>query len=279
MKRSFTININGELMILDSPKIMEILNITPDSFYSGSRVSSASEVLYRAEKMLLNGADFLDIGGYSSKPGAEDVSVDEEINRVIPAISAVKKAFPEAVISIDTFRSSVAMAAINAGASLINDISGGDGDPEMFQTVKKLKVPYIIMHMQGTPKTMQKNPSYRNVVQDVYRALSLKLNELRLLGVTDVIVDVGFGFGKTMEHNYELLANLDYFHSLECPVIVGISRKSMVYKALDITPEESLNGTVVLNTIATQKGVQILRVHDVKEAKEMIRLYSLTNLS
>ena len=279
MKRSFTININGELMILDSPKIMGILNITPDSFYSGSRVSSASEVLYRAEKMLLNGADFLDIGGYSSKPGAEDVSVDEEINRVIPAISAVKKAFPEAVISIDTFRSSVAMAAINAGASLINDISGGDGDPEMFQTVKKLKVPYIIMHMQGTPKTMQKNPSYRNVVQDVYRALSLKLNELRLLGVTDVIVDVGFGFGKTMEHNYELLANLDYFHSLECPVIVGISRKSMVYKALDITPEESLNGTVVLNTIATQKGVQILRVHDVKEAKEMLRLYSLTNLS
>ena len=266
-------------MILDSPKIMGILNITPDSFYSGSRVSSASEVLYRAEKMLLNGADFLDIGGYSSKPGAEDVSVDEEINRVIPAISAVKKAFPEAVISIDTFRSSVAMAAINAGASLINDISGGDGDPEMFQTVKKLKVPYIIMHMQGTPKTMQKNPSYRNVVQDVYRALSLKLNELRLLGVTDVIVDVGFGFGKTMEHNYELLANLDYFHSLECPVIVGISRKSMVYKALDITPEESLNGTVVLNTIATQKGVQILRVHDVKEAKEMLRLYSLTNLS
>jgi dihydropteroate synthase len=267
MKRSFTININGELMILDSPKIMGILNITPDSFYSGSRVSSASEVLSRAEKMLLNGADFLDIGGYSSKPGAEDVSVDEEINRVIP------------VISIDTFRSSVAMAAINAGASLINDISGGDGDPEMFQTVKKLKVPYIIMHMQGTPKTMQKSPSYRNVVQDVYRALSLKLNELRLLGVTDVIVDVGFGFGKTMEHNYELLANLDYFHSLECPVIVGISRKSMVYKALDITPEESLNGTVVLNTIATQKGVQILRVHDVKEAKEMLRLYSLTNLS
>ena len=279
MKRSFTININGELMILDSPKIMGILNITPDSFYSGSRVSSASEVLSRAEKMLLNGANFLDIGGYSSKPGAEDVSVDEEINRVIPAISAVKKAFPEAVISIDTFRSSVAMAAINAGASLINDISGGDGDPEMFQTVKKLKVPYIIMHMQGTPKTMQKSPSYRNVVQDVYRALSLKLNELRLLGVTDVIVDVGFGFGKTMEHNYELLANLDYFHSLECPVIVGISRKSMVYKALDITPEESLNGTVVLNTIATQKGVQILRVHDVKEAKEMLRLYSLTNLN
>lgn len=279
MKRSFTLNINGELMILDSPKIMGILNITPDSFYSGSRVSSESEILSRAEKMLLNGADFLDIGGYSSKPGAEDVSEDEEMNRVIPAISAVKKAFPETVISIDTFRSSVAMAAFNAGASLVNDISGGDGDPEMFQTVKKLKVPYIIMHMQGTPQTMQNNPSYKNVVQDVYKALSLKLNELKLLGVTDVIVDVGFGFGKTLEHNYDLLANLDYFHSLDAPLLVGMSRKSMVYKALDITPEESLNGTVVLNTIATQKGAQIVRVHDVKEAKEMLRLYSLTNLS
>ena len=279
MKRSFTLNINGELMILDSPKIMGILNITPDSFYSGSRVSSESEISSRAEKMLLNGADFLDIGGYSSKPGAEDVSEDEEMNRVIPAISAVKKAFPETVISIDTFRSSVAMAAFNAGASLVNDISGGDGDPEMFQTVKKLKVPYIIMHMQGTPQTMQNNPSYKNVVQDVYKALSLKLNELKLLGVTDVIVDVGFGFGKTLEHNYDLLANLDYFHSLDAPLLVGMSRKSMVYKALDITPEESLNGTVVLNTIATQKGAQIVRVHDVKEAKEMLRLYSLTNLS
>tara|TARA_B100000795_G_scaffold10877_1_gene7607 strand:- start:15265 stop:16104 length:840 start_codon:yes stop_codon:yes gene_type:complete len=279
MKRSYTLNINGELMILDSPKIMGILNITPDSFYSESRVSSESEILSRAEKMLLNGADFLDIGGYSSKPGAEDVSEDEEMNRVIPAISAVKKAFPETVISIDTFRSSVAMAAINAGASLVNDISGGDGDPEMFHTVKKLKVPYIIMHMQGTPHTMQNNPSYKNVVQDVYKALSLKLNELKLLGVTDVIVDVGFGFGKTLEHNYDLLANLDYFHSLDAPLLVGMSRKSMIYKALDITPEESLNGTVVLNTIATQKGAQILRVHDVKEAKEMLRLYSLTNLS
>ncbi len=279
MKRSFTLNINGELMILDSPKIMGILNITPDSFYSGSRVSSESEILSRAEEMLLNGADLLDIGGYSSKPGAEDVSEEEEIKRVIPAISAVKKAFPETRISIDTFRSSVAMTAIHAGASIINDISGGDGDPEMFQTVKRLKVPYIIMHMQGTPKTMQKSPSYKNVVQDVYRSLSLKINRLRLTGVTDVIVDVGFGFGKTLEHNYTLLANLDYFHSLECPLLVGISRKSMVYKALDITPEESLNGTVVLNTIAAQKGAQILRVHDVKEAKEMLRLYSLTNLS
>lgn len=279
MKRSYTLNINGELMILDSPKIMGILNITPDSFYSESRVSSESEILSRAEKMLLNGADFLDIGGYSSKPGAEDVSEDEEMNRVIPAISAVKKAFPETVISIDTFRSSVAMAAINAGASLVNDISGGDGDPEMFHTVKKLKVPYIIMHMQGTPHTMQNNPSYKNVVQDVYKALSLKLSKLKLLGVTDVIVDVGFGFGKTLEHNYDLLANLDYFHSLDAPLLVGMSRKSMIYKALDITPEESLNGTVVLNTIATQKGAQILRVHDVKEAKEMLRLYSLTNLS
>ena len=279
MKRSYTLNINGELMILDSPKIMGILNITPDSFYSESRVSSESEILSRAEKMLLNGADFLDIGGYSSKPGAEDVSEDEEMNRVIPAISAVKKAFPETVISIDTFRSSVAMAAINAGASLVNDISGGDGDPEMFHTVKKLKVPYIIMHMQGTPHTMQNNPSYKNVVQDVYKALSLKLNELKLLGVTDVIADVGFGFGKTLEHNYDLLANLDYFHSLDAPLLVGMSRKSMIYKALDITPEESLNGTVVLNTIATQKGAQIVRVHDVKEAKEMLRLYSLTNLS
>jgi len=279
MKHSFTLNLNEELMVLDSPKIMGILNVTPDSFYSNSMVNSESDILSRAEKMLEDGTDFLDIGGYSSKPGAKEVSESEEINRVIPAIAIIKKTFPKAVISIDTFRSSVAMAAISAGASIINDISGGDADPLMFQTVKDLQVPYVIMHMQGTPQTMQKNPLYNNVVQEVYKDLSLKVNTLRLMGIPDVIVDVGFGFGKTIEHNYDLLANLEYFHSLNCPVLVGISRKSMIYKSLGITPEESLNGTVVLNTIATQKGAQILRVHDVKEAKEMLKLYSFTNLA
>ena len=279
MKHSFTLNLNEELMVLDSPKIMGILNVTPDSFYSNSMVNSESDILSRAEKMLEDGTDFLDIGGYSSKPGAKEVSESEEINRVIPAIAIIKKTFPKAVISIDTFRSSVAMAAISAGASIINDISGGDADPLMFQTVKDLQVPYVIMHMQGTPQTMQKNPLYNNVVQEVYKDLSLKVNTLRLMGIPDVIVDVGFGFGKTIEHNYDLLANLEYFHSLNCPVLVGISRKSMIHKSLGITPEECLNGTAVLNTIATQKGAQILRVHDVKEAKEMLKLYSLTNLA
>lgn len=266
-------------MVLDSPKIMGILNVTPDSFYSNSMVNSESDILSRAEKMLEDGTDFLDIGGNSSKPGAKEVSESEEINRVIPAIAIIKKTFPKAVISIDTFRSSVAMAAISAGASIINDISGGDADPLMFQTVKDLQIPYVIMHMQGTPQTMQKNPLYNNVVQEVYKDLSLKVNTLRLMGIPDVIVDVGFGFGKTIEHNYDLLANLEYFHSLNCPMLVGISRKSMIHKSLGITPEESLNGTAVLNTIATQKGAQILRVHDVKEAKEMLKLYSLTNLA
>ncbi len=275
MKKAHTINVNGTLMDFHTPMIMGILNITPDSFYSESRVMDMNDLLSRAEKMLKNGADILDIGGYSSRPGAEHISEEKELERVIPVIKEIKSKFPAAIISIDTFRSGVAKAAVENGADLINDISGGDGDSEMFQTVKSLNVPYVIMHMQGTPQSMQINPSYKNVVQEVYKSLNKKINELNLLGVADVIVDMGFGFGKNIEHNYTLLQNIEYFHSLNCPVLVGLSRKSMIYKPLNSTPEKALIGTIALNTIATLKGANILRVHDVKETREMIQLYSL----
>ncbi len=252
--------------------IMGILNITPDSFFPDSRVSSTDQALETANKMLKEGADILDIGGYSSRPGAEEISEEEEKNRVIPIIEAISSSFPHAILSIDSFRSSVAKEAIAAGAHIINDISGGDGDSKMFSTVKNLNVPYILMHMQGTPQTMQNQPSYENVTQEVFKSLSLKITQLRKIGVNDIIIDPGFGFGKTSEHNYQLLQQLEYFHSLNCPLLVGISRKSMIYRELEISANDSLNGTTVLNTIAIQKGASFLRVHDVKEAKEIILL-------
>ncbi len=278
MTTPYSINIKDELYHLDEPKVMGIVNLTPDSFYEGSR-TSADLVLRTAEKMISEGADFLDLGGYSSRPGADHVSQEEEIQRVIPAISAISQEFPSAIISVDTFRSKVAHEAVNAGANMINDISAGEMDEDMFSTVAELQVPYIFMHMQGTPADMQLNPTYKNVVQEVFYHLSQKLEQLHLLGVNDVIADVGFGFGKTVEHNYDLLHHIENFHELGCPILAGLSRKSMIYKPLETTPEDALTGSIVLNLLAVQKGAHILRVHDVKETKQMLKLHSLTNLN
>jgi len=272
-----SINIKGKLIHIETPLIMGILNVTPDSFHTDSRIPSVEIALKKAEKMLLDGADILDIGGYSSRPGAEHISAKEELDRVEHVIKAISVNFPEAIISADTFRSSVAEKCLEAGAHIINDISGGDADEDMASVIKNARIPYIIMHMKGSPQTMQKNPTYENVTLEVFKSLSIKVNNLRKLGISDIIVDPGFGFGKTMEHNFKLLHDLDYFKSLDCPILVGLSRKSMIYKTLLTTAEEALNGTSVLNTIATQKGAHILRVHDVKEAKELVKLYSLTN--
>ncbi len=267
-----TINCKGTLIDLSTPKVMGILNITPDSFYDGGKYKSENDILQQIEKMLLEGATFIDIGAYSSRPGAAHISEDEELKRIIPIVTLLVEKFPEIIISIDTFRSKVAEKTIESGAALINDISGGNMDSNMFETVAKLQVPYILMHMQGTPQTMQKNPSYKNVVTDVISFFAKQLFELRKLHVNDVIIDVGFGFGKTVEHNYELLKELQLFKNLEVPILTGISRKSMLYKLLDITPKEALNATTVANTIALQNGTQILRVHDVKEAVEAVKI-------
>ncbi len=272
-----TININGTLLDLSTPKIMGILNITPDSFYDGGVFNSDKKILNQVEKMISEGADMIDIGGYSSRPGANEVNIDDEIGRVIPAIELIKNKFGDAIISVDTFRSKVAKKAINAGASIINDISSGDLDPEMFNCVAKLKVPYIMMHMKGTPNNMQKNPEYENVIVEIVKNLSNKLFLAKKAGIIDVIIDPGFGFGKTATHNYSILKNLSFFKELGCPILVGISRKSMIYKLLDKNPENALNGTTCLNTISIINGAKILRVHDVKEAKEVITLTNFLN--
>ncbi len=272
-----TININGTLLDLSTPKIMGILNITPDSFYDGGVFNSDKKILNQVEKMISEGADMIDIGGYSSRPGANEVNIDDEIGRVIPAIELIKNKFGDAIISVDTFRSKVAKKAINAGASIINDISSGDLDSEMFNCVAKLKVPYIMMHMKGTPNNMQKNPEYENVIVEIVKNLSNKLFLAKKAGIIDVIIDPGFGFGKTATHNYSILKNLSFFKELGCPILVGISRKSMIYKLLDKNPENALNGTTCLNTISIINGAKILRVHDVKEAKEVITLTNFLN--
>jgi len=272
-----TININGTLLDLTTPKIMGILNVTADSFYDGGVYNSDKKILNQVEKMIDEGLDMIDIGGYSSRPGAKEVNLDDEIARVIPTIELIKNKFSDTIISIDTFRSEVAKKAINAGASIINDISAGDLDPEMFNCVAELKVPYIMMHMKGTPYNMQKNPTYENVVIEIVKNLSKKLFLARKAGIIDVIIDPGFGFGKTAKHNYCILNNLSFFNELGCPVLVGISRKSMVYKLLDTNPEDALNGTTCLNTISIINGAKILRVHDVKEAKEVITLTNFLN--
>jgi len=256
---------------------MGILNVTPDSFYAGSRVQEEEQLLLLAQQMVKDGADILDIGGYSTRPGAEDISPAQEIERVVSAIKFIKQALPNTLISIDTFRSSVATKAIEAGASLINDVSGGNLDPLMFETVAALKVPYILMHMRGTPQTMKSLAQYANVVTEVYQELRAKLSQLHQLGVTDVIIDPGFGFAKTIEHNFSLLKNLSYFQALGQPVLAGLSRKSMIYKTLDITPENALNGTTALHMIALQQGASLLRVHDVKAAKECVLLHQRLN--
>lgn len=267
-----SLNIKGRLIDLSSPKVMGILNITPDSFYSNSRTKTIDEALNKAARFLNEGATFIDIGGYSSRPGAKDISVDEETDRLIPVVESLTKTFPEAIISIDTFRAKVAEETIAVGAHIVNDISAGNLDEQMFETVAKLQVPYIMMHMQGTPQNMQQNPTYNNVLLEVIDNLSKRVAALKALHVHDVIIDPGFGFGKTIGHNYELLRQMEAFKIFKLPVLAGFSRKGMIYKTLGITATEALNGTSVLNTIALQKGAGILRVHDVKEAIECVRL-------
>ncbi len=272
-----TINCNGQLIDLTLPKVMGILNITPDSFYDGGTLKSDASILKRTAQMLTEGATFIDVGGYSSKPGAKDVSVEEELSRVLPAVRMITREFPKAFVSVDTFRSEVAKACVAEGAHLVNDISAGKLDAQMLSTVAQLKVPYIAMHMQGTPQTMQQNPSYQDVVFEIRKELSLLLEETKALQIKDVIVDVGFGFGKTIEHNYQLLKHLELFKALDAPILVGLSRKSMIYKVLNSSAQEALNGTTALHSIALTKGAHILRVHDVKEAIECVQLIDMLN--
>jgi dihydropteroate synthase len=267
-----TLNAGGRLIDLSTPKVMGIINLTPDSFYAGSRQPAITNALQQAEKMLNDGATFLDLGAYSSRPGAEDISVQEEMDRLIPVVEAIIIKFPDAVLSIDTFRAQVAEAAIKAGAHIINDISGGQLDADMFTTVARLQVPYILMHMKGNPKTMNSLADYDDVFNDVLDYFIAKYQQLKNWGADTVILDPGFGFAKKPEHGYALLNRLEDFGRLDLPILVGVSRKKMIYGQLGITAEEALNGTTVLNTIAITKGANILRVHDVKEAIQAIKL-------
>lgn len=267
-----TINCKGTLLDLNSPKVMGILNITPDSFYDGGMYKDETSILNQTEKMLADGATFIDVGAYSSRPGAAEVSEEEELKRIVPVIELLIKKFPDIIISVDTFRSKVAKETISLGAAIINDISGGNLDSKMYETIAKLKVPYILMHMAGTPKTMQNNPTYEDVTKDLIYFFSEKIDQLHRLNISDIIIDVGFGFGKTIEHNFQLLRNMSVFQHLDKPILAGLSRKSMLYKTLDITAQEALNATTSANTIALLNGANILRVHDVKEAVEAVTL-------
>ncbi|MFZ2338117.1 MAG: dihydropteroate synthase [Bacteroidales bacterium] len=267
------INVKGKLTDLSVPRVMGIINVTPDSFFSGSRAESEGEIIGKAAKMLEEGADFIDIGGWSSRPGAGEITPEEEEKRVISAVRAVISEFPEAVISVDTYRSEIAEKAIlEYGAAMINDIAGGEADRLMFQTVARLQVPYIMMHMQGKPETMQENPFYEDVTAEITRWFGERIVKLQSMGVNDIIIDPGFGFGKNIRHNFELLKRLGDFSVTGLPLLAGVSRKSMIWKTLGITPEEALNGTTVLNTIALLAGADILRVHDVKEAVQAVKL-------
>ena len=270
--RKHMLNIDGKLLSLETPIVMGILNVTPDSFYSETRVSGEKDLLEKASKMLEDGAAIFDIGGYSSRPGASNISEEEEIRRVIPAIKQLVNNFPEAIISVDTFRSNVAKQAVEAGAKIVNDISAGELDVDMFQVVASLKVPYIAMHMKGNPQNMVQNASYENLLLEITNYFYNKLFKLHSLGITDIIIDPGFGFSKTREQSLYLLNNLEIFKTIEAPLLVGLSRKSLIYKTLQLNSEDALNGTTVLNTIAILKGASILRVHDVKEAVEIVKL-------
>lgn len=272
-----TINCKQNLIDVSSPKVMGILNITPDSFYDGGIHKNETAILTHVELMLNQGATFIDIGAYSSKPNADFVNEDTELNRILPIVNAVLKEFPDILISIDTFRSEVAKQCVEAGAALINDISAGKLDKNMLQTVANLRVPYIMMHMKGSPQTMQQHTDYDDLTKDILFYFSKRMAEAKALGIVDIIVDPGFGFAKTLEQNYELLNHLELFKMIEKPILVGISRKSMIYKTLETTANEALNGTTVLHTIALQKGASILRVHDVKEAMETIKLVESLN--
>lgn len=267
------INVKGKLIDLSVPRVMGIINVTPDSFFSGSRAETEGEIIEKATRMLEEGADFIDIGGWSSRPGAGEITHEEEEKRVINAVRAVSSEFPEALISVDTYRSEIAERAIvEYGAAMINDISAGEADRMMFKTVARLQVPYIMMHMQGKPETMQENPFYEDVTAEIIRWFGERIVKLQSLGVNDIIVDPGFGFGKNIRHNFELLKHLEDFSVIGLPLLAGVSRKSMIWKTLGITPEEALNGTTVLNAVALLEGADILRVHDVKEAVQTVKL-------
>ena len=266
------LNIRGNLIEFNRPAVMGIVNVTPDSFFAGSRVP-ADSVTARVSEMMAQGADIIDLGGYSSRPGADTVTAEEELARLVPAIAAIRERFPDIPVSVDTFRADVARECIAQGAYIINDIGGGDLDPEMFGTIADLRVPYILMHMRGTPATMQSLTDYDDVVADVLRDLAFKTDRLHQLGVNDVIIDPGFGFAKTVDQNYRLLAALGMFREIGCPVLAGVSRKTMIWKELGIHPDEALNGTTAINMIALMNGADILRVHDVRECAETVRLF------
>jgi len=267
-----TLNLNGKIIDLNTPAIMGILNLTPDSFYDGGRLAREDQILGQSENFLNAGVDILDIGGYSTRPGAKDISPEEEWQRLVPALGIISKNLPEIPVSVDTFRADIARQSMEYGASMINDVSGGTLDSKMYDTISELQVPYVLMHMKGTPRTMQSGTQYDDVIREVLTELEKKLSNLTNRGVNDVILDVGFGFAKTVDQNYELLRRLDAFKIFDIPLLVGISRKSMIWKLLDITPEETLNGTTALHMVALIKGASILRVHDVKEAKQVVDL-------
>ena len=267
------INVNGSLLDLSQPRVMGILNVTPDSFYAGSRTQTEAEIVRRVRQIVSEGAAIIDIGASSPRPNADNVSSREEMERLRMGLKILFEIQPDAVVSVDTFRADVARMCVEEyGVAIINDIAAGEMDTDMFHTVAALNVPYIMMHMQGTPQSMQQHPHYDNLLKEVFLYFARKVQQLRDLGVKDIILDPGFGFGKTMEHNYELLSHLEEFRIFELPLLVGVSRKSMIYRLLDITPQEALNGTTVLDTICLLKGADILRVHDVKEAVETVRI-------
>ena len=274
----FSLNLNGKLYELSSPKVMGILNVTPDSFYAGSRKQTEEDIKSRCREIIEEGGDIIDIGAYSSRPDAEHISSEEEKRRLRTGLEILRNEYPEAIVSVDTFRADVAeMCVKEYNVNIINDISAGEMDKEMFNTVARLQVPYIMMHMKGTPQDMQKSPQYTSLMKEIFMYFSEKVYKLHEMGVNDLILDPGFGFGKTLEHNYELMNHLEEFRLFNLPVLVGISRKSMIYKLLGNTPSEALNGTTALNTIALLKGANILRVHDVKEAVETVRIVTALN--
>ena len=268
----FSWNCKGKLLLFEKPLVMGILNITNNSFYTGSRVTNPDAIAKKAEQMINDGADIIDIGGQSTRPGSTRISAEEELRNVMPVIEMLAKKFTGVLLSIDTYHAHVAKETVTAGASIVNDISGGNMDASMFETVAALRVPYICMHMKGVPETMHKNISYENVIEEVLDFFIKKINECKVAGINDVVIDPGFGFGKNIQHNFHLLKNLSLFKMIGKPILTGLSRKSTIYKTLGTTPEASLNGTTVLNTIALQNGSDILRVHDVKEAREIIKL-------
>lgn len=267
------INVKGRLLDLTTPQVMGILNVTPDSFYSGSRMQTQEEIAVRARQIIDEGASIIDIGAYSSRSNAEHITAGEEMNRLRTGLEIVNRNHPDAIVSVDTFRADVAEQCVkDYGVAIVNDIAAGEMDDRMFETVARLGVPYIMMHMQGTPQNMQKEPHYDNLIKEVFIYFARKVQQLRDLGMKDIILDPGFGFGKTLEHNYELMAHLEEFSIFELPLLVGVSRKSMIHRLLGVTPQDALNGTTVLDTVALMKGANILRVHDVREAVEAVRI-------